>query len=107
MHTSTRAYIWTLLVACLAGCAPIKTQVESVTPSAGAVIHIDDFSTVTTIEVNFDHRMDLATLTSESFIVTGSTSGVLTGMISGVGENRTVIFTPLVPLLIAFNRKEI
>ncbi len=101
MHTSTRAYIWTLLVVGLAGCAPIKTQVESVTPSAGAVIHVDDLSTVTTIEVNFDHRMDLATLTSESFIVTGSTSGVLAGMIAGVGENRTVIFTPLVPLLIA------
>lgn len=101
MHTSTRAYIWTLLVACLAGCAPIKTQVESVTPSAGAVIHIDDLSTVTTIEVVFDHRMDLATLTSESFIVSGSTSGVIPGVISGVGEYRTVIFTPLVPLLIA------
>ncbi|MDE0960823.1 MAG: FG-GAP-like repeat-containing protein [Planctomycetota bacterium] len=101
MHTFTRALSWTLLVVSLAGCAPIKTQVESVTPAAGAIIQVDDLSTVTIIEVLFDHRMDLATITDESFIVTGSISGVISGLISGVGENRTVIYRPLVPLLIA------
>jgi len=100
MRNNLYTLLSSLLVITLAGCAPIKTQVESVSPAAGAIVNVDDLTTVTTIEVLFDHRMNMETLTSESFIVTGSSSGEISGTFAGVGENRRVVFTPLVPLLV-------
>ncbi|RTZ93072.1 MAG: hypothetical protein DSY92_01415, partial [Planctomycetota bacterium] len=100
MRSPHHTLLLTLIVVGLAGCAPIRTQVESVSPAANSVVTLEGLSTVTTIEVVFDHRMDLTSITGDSFIVTGSVSGVILGAITGVGENRTVIFTPLLPLLV-------
>lgn len=100
MRSPHHTLLLTLVVVGLAGCAPIRTQVESVSPAANSVVTLEGFSTVTTIEVVFDHRMDLTSITADSFIVTGSVSEVILGAITGVGENRTVTFTPLLPLLV-------
>jgi hypothetical protein len=100
MRSPHHTLLLTLVFVGLAGCAPIRTQVESVSPAANSVVTLEGFSTVTTIEVVFDHRMDLTSITGDNFIVTGSVSGVILGAITGVGENRTVTFTPLLPLLV-------
>ncbi|MGE4619523.1 MAG: FG-GAP-like repeat-containing protein [Planctomycetota bacterium] len=86
-----------LLVVAVAGCAPIKTEVTSVFPTAGSLTTVNPLEFFE-IEVGFDHKMDLASVTTESFVVTGTESGAISGLFRLSSSETNVIFTTLVPL---------
>lgn len=72
----------------LVGCAPIESEVDYVDPPQDAVTA----STTLAIEVGFDHAMDPASVTSSTFIVEGSASGVHTGAFTFTGGEAVVRF---------------
>ncbi|NCG13705.1 MAG: hypothetical protein GWP38_10220 [Planctomycetia bacterium] len=85
-----RNFLPCLILIGIVGCAPIKTEIDFVSPAPGSTAELINFS----IEVGFDHKMDLATFTNETFIVSGSTSGAIEGIFSTVGNSRQVTFSP-------------
>ncbi len=96
-----RKFILTLVAVGLAGCAPILTEVTSVSPEAGAVIVLNSLENFE-IVVEFDHKMDIGSVTADSFIVTGTASGVIDPALEA-GYTLTnggfkVVFTTLAPL---------
>ncbi|NCG56976.1 MAG: hypothetical protein GWP35_08735, partial [Proteobacteria bacterium] len=84
-----RNFLPCLILIGIVGCAPIKTEIDFVSPAPGSTAELINFS----IEVGFDHKMDLATFTNETFIVSGSTSGAIEGIFSTVGNSRQVTFS--------------
>ena len=82
------AMIW------LAGCAPIESEVEFVSPAPDEVTTSASF----VINVGFDHAMNVETISSATFIVTGSDSGTQTGGTFAFFEDDSrVEYTPATP----------
>ncbi|MEE2883116.1 MAG: FG-GAP-like repeat-containing protein [Planctomycetota bacterium] len=93
-----RKFMLTLIAVGLAGCAPIKTEVTSVSPSAGELVPLNTVESFV-IEVGFDHTMDLSSITAESFVVTGSVTTDIDGTFELANGDRSVVFTTLAPLI--------
>lgn len=93
-----RKFMLTLLAVGLAGCAPILTEVTSVSPASGSLTALNPLESFV-IEVGFDHKMNLSSLTAESFIVTGSATANIDGLFTLTDGDRTVVFTTLAPLI--------
>ena len=81
------AMIW------LAGCAPIKSEVETVSPAPDEVTMTASF----VIDVRFDHAMNVETFTTGTFVVTGSESGTHTGSFSFFEDDSRVEYTSVEP----------
>ena len=87
LRRGTWAVLPALLV--LAGCAPIESEVESVSPAPGAVTATATFD----ITVDFDHAMNPDTITDSTFVVSGSQSGTHTGVFTYFADDTRVVFT--------------
>ncbi len=93
-----RKFILTLVAVGLAGCAPILTEVTSVSPAAESITQLTLVESFV-IEVTFDHKMDLSSVTSDSFVVTGSVTDAIVGDFALAGGERKVVFTTAAPLI--------
>ncbi|NRA76009.1 MAG: Ig-like domain-containing protein, partial [Planctomycetes bacterium] len=93
-----RKFILTLVAVGLAGCAPILTEVTSVSPAAESTTQLTLVESFV-IEVTFDHKMDLSSVTSDSFVVTGSVTDAIVGDFALAGGERKVVFTTAAPLI--------
>ena len=82
-------------VVLLAGCAPIESEVDFVSPAPDEVTAASTFP----IEVRFDHAMDVETITTSTFLVTGSQSGTHTGAFSFLEDNSLVQFVSAEPFV--------
>ena len=79
----------------LAGCAPIESEVDFVSPAPNAVTAASTF----TIEVGFDHTMNIESITNSTFFVTGSQSGTHTGVFNFLDNNSRVEFVSAVAFI--------
>lgn len=73
----------------LAGCAPIESEVDHVSPAPNGTTESATF----VIEVAFDHAMDPATINTVSFRVIGEESGAHSGEFLFLADNTIVEFT--------------
>lgn len=93
-----RKFILTLVAVGLAGCAPILTEVTSVSPAAGMDHQLiqDEFFK---IQVVFDHRMDFSSVDDDSFVVNGFETGDIPGGFSLENGDYKVVFTAIADLI--------
>ncbi len=89
------ASIVVAILALLAGCAPIESEVDYVEPTPSAVTVSADFM----IEVGFDHGMDPTTITTATFIVRGDQSGSHSGAYLFLGGDTIVQFESTNPFI--------
>jgi len=83
---------WAVAAACLIliGCAPIESEVESVQPTPDSVTSTVEFDIV----VDFDHSMKAESITTDTFLVTGSESGAHLGAyVLSAGDTRVTFTT--------------
>lgn len=73
----------------LSGCAPTEAKVRFIDPVAGATVQPDG----KIIRVTFDRSMDASTITTATFLVSGSESGPHTGAIIYDDASYVVTFT--------------
>ena len=95
----TRIWKWAACAAIfsftLAGCAPVESEVDSVTPAPGTVTE----SAEVIIVVDFSHSMSAESITTSTFMVVGSESGKVSGSFAFYAGETQVEFTPTVPFI--------
>lgn len=88
----TNCLVTLLAIGLLAGCGKSRANVDTVTPKNGETVATQ------MVQVTFDRNMDTATINSETFTVTGTESGEVTGLVVYDADTRTATFAILASL---------